>query len=102
MASAWEDPIRNSSQLTVFSTAALSRSFWSQIFTQSITEFNRLSSAQRLGVTLVASTTPPDRETDAGANIQVDIAGSRAQARALGVDIDEAFSGTGVHGSPRC
>jgi hypothetical protein len=98
MASAWEDPIRNSSQLTVFPTAALIRSFWSPIFTQSIAEFNRLSTAQRLGVTLVKSATAPDPDTDAGANIQVDVAGGRARARGLGVDIDESFSPTSVHG----
>ena len=98
MASAWEDPIRNSSQLTVFPTVALTRSFWSRIFTQSIAEFNRLSTAQRLGVTLVQSATAPDRDTDAGANIQVDVAGGRARARGLGVDIDEPFSATSVHG----
>ena len=98
MASAWEDPIRNSSQLTVFPTAALTRSFWSRIFTQSIAEFNRLSTAGRLGVTLVQSATAPDPNTDAGANIQVDVAGGRARARGLGVDIDDPFSATGVHG----
>jgi hypothetical protein len=98
MASAWEDPIRNSGQLTVFPTVALARSFWSRILTQSISEFNRLSAAGRLGVTLVQSATAPDPNTDAGANIQVDVAGGRAQARGLGVDIDEPFSATSVHG----
>ncbi len=98
MARPWEDPIRNSSQLTVFPTVALTRSFWSPIFTQSIAEFNRLSTAQRLGVTLVQSATAPDPDSDAGANIQVDVAGGRARARGLGADIDEAFSATGVHG----
>jgi hypothetical protein len=94
----WEDPIRNSSQLTVFPTAALTRSFWSRIFTQSIAEFNRLSTAASLGVTLVQSATAPDPNTDAGANIQVDIAAGTARARGLGVDINEPFSATGVHG----
>jgi hypothetical protein len=98
VAQAWEDAIRNSKQLTVFPTAALNRTFWSRIFTQSIAEFNRLSTTQHLGVTLVRSATAPDPDTDAGANIQVDVASGRARARGMGQDIDKPFSATGVHG----
>lgn len=98
MANAWEDPIRNSSQLTVFPTRALTRSFWSRIFTQSIIEFNRLSSSLHLGVTLVQSAVAPDPDSDAGANIQVDVAAGKAKARGLGVNIDESFSATSAHG----
>jgi hypothetical protein len=98
MSTAWEEPIRRTGRLTVFPTRALIQSSWSQIFARALEEFNRLAAAHRLGVTLARSNTPPHPETDAGANIQVDVADGHARARGLGVDIDQVFSATSLHG----
>jgi hypothetical protein len=98
MASPWEDPIKNSKQLTVFPTTALARSIWGPIFKKAITEFNGLAASRKLGVALVESTTAPDPDDETGANIQCDIANGTAKARGMGKDISTPFSGTGLHG----
>ena len=99
MATAWEDSIKASKQLTVFPTESLRKSTaWGPIFKLAITEFNGLSATHKLGVTLVETATAPDPDGDGGANIQCDIGNGSAKGKAAGQEFDEPFSATEVHG----
>lgn len=49
----WLDPIKATGQLTIGFDGSLAKTGWDRVFTNAITEFNKLSAANRLGVTFV-------------------------------------------------
>jgi len=66
----WTDNVRQSGKLTIY-MGALAGS-WGHVFREALHEFNVLSSAHKLGVTISESKLPPDDE--AGANVSVQTA----------------------------
>ena len=75
MPTPWDTPIKNSKQLTVFPGPDLIKaSAWgTALFTRTLAEFNKLSSANKLGVTLIASASPPAKQGSGGANVQIEV-----------------------------
>jgi hypothetical protein len=75
MATAWDAAIKNSKQLTVFPhpTLVQTPAWGGALFKRLLDEFNRLSGVNRLGVTLVASSTKPAEDGPAGANVQINV-----------------------------
>jgi len=98
MATPWEDPIKKSKQLTVFLGPNTARSSWAAIFTSALSEFNRLSSLYKLGVTMTQTASPPDDNGSGGAHVQFETASSRATFKAFGQTFSQSFDGTGLHG----
>jgi hypothetical protein len=103
MATPWEDSIRNRNpkELTVFATKAVTGGSWGPLFTKSLAEFNRLSSINKLGVTLTESKSSPDddKEGEGGAEVRFDVGSGTLSGRTLGTDFEEKnFSPTGIHG----
>jgi len=72
MASRWLESIRSTRQLSVFPGGTLAGS-WPAVFDSALQEFNKLSSALGLGVTLTRSATPVNRFLT-GANVQFEAA----------------------------
>lgn len=97
----WMKAVKDSKQLTVFATDNVTKGSWNAIFIKALAEFNRLSKAHSLGVTLVQSTTPPDPKRQLGANIQFDTASGTITIKDQFVDDSIAFSGTALHGFTR-
>lgn len=74
MPTPWDASIKKSKQLTVFPGSALLKSaaWGAALFGQILLEFNKLSSSNKLGVGLVASSTGPAPKGSGGANVQVE------------------------------
>jgi hypothetical protein len=74
MPNPWDDAIRNRKPLTltVFATPAVTGGIWNLVFKKALQEFNRLSSQQKLKVTLVETTTKPSEDDSSGADVQFD------------------------------
>src|SRR5215470_8389408 len=75
MATPWDDPIKNTKQLTVFAGPDLTKAAaWGvTIFRRVLAEFNKLSTTNKLGVTLIESQAAPARSGPAGANVQIEV-----------------------------
>jgi len=106
MATPWFKSIRDSHQLTVFATQRVTQGPWSSVFVAALKEFNRLSSAMKLGVTFVPSPVPPDPTSmTSGANVQFDAANGSVHevflknkfGQVLG-EFTENFDGSQMHG----
>jgi hypothetical protein len=106
MPTPWLKSVRNSHQLTVFATRAVTQGPWNSVFNAALQEFNRLSSTMNLRVTFVASTLPPDPTSmTSGANVQFDAANGLVHQVVLKnkfgqvlSDFTENVSGTAMHG----
>jgi hypothetical protein len=72
----WFDRIRDARKLSVFAGDTVKRGPWPRVFPIVIREFNKLSSSQKLGVTLGTSNDPPDQAENswAGADIRFEAA----------------------------
>ena len=70
----WLENIRTSHQLTVFPGQSLAGS-WPTVFNTALEEFNKLSNANNLGVTLTRATAPVNRFLT-GANVQFEATSS--------------------------
>jgi hypothetical protein len=97
----WEDVIKNKNPkvLTVFATRKVKASGpWRTTFNAAITEFNKLSKQNNLGVTLDApsNATEPDPNTDAGAEVQFDLGNGTISYTAFG----QPFTLTDQQGNP--
>lgn len=90
----WLDGIKDSQQLTIGLDASLARAGWDRVFRNAITEFNKLSAANQLGVTYVEAS---------------DLSSANVEARAARGDFEFeyppdipkkkiAFDGASVHG----
>ena len=98
MPAPWHSSIsgRQPLTLTVFPTKAVSSGIWSSVFTNALAEFNALSLKHKLKVTLAATTTPPDPQGTAGADVQFDATDGPQTINALG----DTFTTIIVNGSP--
>jgi hypothetical protein len=108
MATSWFPNVRGTHRLTVFATSAVTGGPWAGVFTKAIDEFNKLSTAMNLQVTLVtgSSIRPPDPTSmSSGANVQFDVGDSKVHEITLQnkfgdiiSQFTEDFSGATMHG----
>jgi hypothetical protein len=75
VATPWDDAIKNGKVLTVFADASITTGAWRKTFPSAIDEFNKLSKANKLGVTLQQGPTPPDPSGVGGADVRVSAVG---------------------------
>jgi len=66
--------------------------------TSALQEFNRLSRTLKLGVTLIQSTTPPERNGLGGASVNFDTLSGTVNDRVLGARFSAQIIGTGLSG----
>lgn len=92
------DAVKSTKQLTVYPTSGVTQGTWGPIFTQAIQEFNRISTAMQIGITLVVSSTPPDANGFGGANVNFDIGSGTMNYTVLGNDLTLNVVGDGMHG----
>jgi hypothetical protein len=90
----WTDSVKKSGALTIY-IGTLAGS-WANVFRDALQEFNVLSSAYKLGVTIKQSKQPPDG--DAGANISVETASGPISASYDKETRSENFDGGRLHG----
>jgi hypothetical protein len=98
MPTPWENPIRAGRQLTIAPGSGLAGSGWAAVLPRAITEFNRLSTADTLGVTFVASTTRPDPAGPGGASVQFDIGNGAVTFTSFGTPFSLTVDGNGLIG----
>jgi hypothetical protein len=98
MAFQWEEPIRKSHKLSVFPGASVQSGVWSSVFGEAIKEFNKLSSAHGLGVTLSLSSTPPDPSGVGGADVQFEAGSGVVNFTSFGQKISVSVNGTSLGG----
>jgi hypothetical protein len=84
----WFDRVRSTRQLSIFPGSTVTRGVWAGVFPKALTEFNKLSSQLKLGVTLGPSTDAPDEAENsfAGADIRFE-AGEKFEFKASGQKI---------------
>jgi hypothetical protein len=68
------------------------------VFPNAIAEFNKLSAAQSLGVTLTVATAPPDPNGSGGADVQFQTASGKATFTSFGQPFSLTVNGDAVHG----
>jgi hypothetical protein len=90
----WTDNVRQSGKLTIY-MGALAGS-WGHVFREALHEFNVLSSAHKLGVSITESKHPPDDK--AGANVSVQTASGPISASYDNETRSEDFDGGRLHG----
>lgn len=88
----WTDSIKRGGVLHVHAASSIGHGAWRAVFNQAIREFNRLSGAKALGVTLQTARHASDAEVIV-----------EAQSRSIdqtydGARIQHSFSGTTLHG----
>jgi hypothetical protein len=90
----WTDSIRQSGKLTIYMTSLAGT--WAHVFREAVQSFNTLSTANRLGVTVVLSKKAVD---DAGgANVSVQTADGAISATYDGNSESRDFDGARLHG----
>lgn len=99
MGTPWEDPIKNSKKLTVFPGSSVTGGVWGSAFATALKEFNRLSAAHSLGVTLSPSATPPNPAGSGGADVQVEAGSGAVNFTTFGQQISVAVDGNGLSAS---
>ena len=98
MPTPWLDKTKNTKQLTVFPTDGVTKGPWSSVFTSALQEFNRISTAMNLGVTLVLSSTPPETNGLGGADVNFDVGSGTMNYTVLGNDLSVDVIGSAMHG----
>lgn len=98
MPTPWMPAVKSAKLLTVYPTPAVTQGTWGPVFTQAMQEFNRISSAMQIGVTLVLSNTPPDENGFGGANVNFDLGSGTVKYKVLGNDFELNVDGSGMHG----
>jgi hypothetical protein len=101
VAKPWDDSIKASKSLTIFAGPSIPGSVWAGVFTNAIAEFNRLSSANTLGVTFTASTTAPDPNNSGGANVQFEVANGKIGFVSFGTPFSLQVIGTSLFGDTK-
>lgn len=106
----WMDDIKKRKVLTIFPTDAVKKDKgWFQVFKDSVTEFNKLSTSLKLGVTFDfrPDLTAPDPVGEGGAEVQFDLGNGQLRYEVMGeklVALDKVtkkplnFSPTALHG----
>jgi len=92
----WLQNIKNTHQLSVFPGNSLSGS-WSKVFSDALTEFNRLSNASGLGVTLTRGSSPPT-PSFTGANVQFEATNSTMTFQSFAGQVTVPIAATGTSG----
>jgi hypothetical protein len=90
----WTNNIRQSRTLTIY-TGSLAGN-WAHVFREALHDFNLLASAHNLGVSIKASSQPPDGQ--GGANLSVQTADGPISAAYDGTTRDGTFDGKRLHG----
>jgi hypothetical protein len=98
MATPWDDPIKATKQLTVFPTSNVTGGAWDSVFNNALAEFNKLSKAHKLGVTLTKSQTPPSSNGPGAADVQFDAVNGTVTFTALGTAFSLTLNGNDLHG----
>jgi hypothetical protein len=98
MPTPWEDAIKKTKRLTVFAASGVTGGIWKSVFPNAIAEFNKLSAAQSLGVTLTVATAPPDPNGSGGADVQFQTASGKATFTSFGQPFSLTVNGDAVHG----
>lgn len=101
MASPWEDSIRKSKQLTICPGAGIANSSWAAILPEAVKDFNALSAANKLGVTFVQSSTPPDPSGPAGADVLFEAASGTVKFVSFGTNFSLTVDGLALIGHTR-
>jgi hypothetical protein len=96
MPTPWIESVKRSKQLTVFPSTDVTQGPWATVFPRVLLEFNRLSAAMKLGVTLSASTTAPETNGLGGANVKFDVVAGTVTDTVLGTAFSTDVSGTGM------
>jgi hypothetical protein len=96
MATSWEDPIKKTKHLSIFPTSDVTSGAWAGVFSNALTEFNKLSSHHHLGVTVVKSATPPDPSGPGGADVQFDTLSGTKTFMSFGQQFSQTLDGNGV------
>jgi hypothetical protein len=98
MATPWISAIKQTKQLTVFPGPDLrdAPAWGGGLFKRILEEFNKLSSVHKLGVTLVASNTPPARKGPGGANVQIEISVGTHKFFFDDIERTSSLPGTGI------
>lgn len=98
MPTPWEDAIKKTKRLSVFAASGVAGGVWKSVFPSAIAEFNKLSAAQSLGVTLTVATAPPDPDGPGGADVQFQTASGKAAFTSFGQPSSLTIDGDAVHG----
>jgi hypothetical protein len=101
MPTPWEDPIKKTKQLKVFAGPGATNGSWQTVFQDALKEFNKLSSAQGLGVTLVQTTTAPDPNGPGGADVQFQAASGQVAFTAFGTAFSATIDGNALLGETK-
>ena len=102
MPTPWEDSVRTRTpkELTIFVSPTINK-VWRKAFDDALAEFQKLSVAHSLGVTMAIpnNATAPDPDSEAGADIQFAMGKGDISYKAFGEDVlVKGFSGTSMHG----
>src|SRR5262245_24487477 len=92
MATPWVNSVQGTSTLTIF--RASNASSWAPLLNTAITRFNALSGMLTCNVAFNLTTTPPDPNTLAGANVQFALASGNFSYTAFGVTGSGVLSAT--------
>jgi hypothetical protein len=92
----WLKNVKNTRQLSVFPGRSLTAS-WARVFGSALQEFNKLSSAHGLGVTLTQSATPPTAALT-GANVQFEATNGAVTFDSFVGPVTVSLSGSGTAG----
>lgn len=92
----WLKSIKSAHQLSVFPGSSLTGS-WPKVFSDALTEFNKLSSANGLGITLTRASSPPDRFLT-GANVQFEATNGAMSFASFVGPVTVSIGGTGTSG----
>jgi hypothetical protein len=98
MATPWEDPIRKSQQLTICPGTMIAKSSWAKILPDAVKAFNALSTANSLGVAFVQSSTPPDPNGPAGADVLFQTANGAVTFVSFGTKFSVTVDGSALIG----
>ena len=101
MGTAWEDPIRRTGRLTIFPGSSMTSGVWAGVIATAISEFNRISASQTLGVTLSQSTTPPDPSGVGGADVQIEAVRDTIKFKTFGQEISVTVNPKGLQGDTK-
>jgi hypothetical protein len=101
MAIPWLSSVQTAKKLTVFPSPDLKKWNWDAVFSQALTEFNALSSKNSLGVTLTASSNPPDTQGYGGANVQFSIGNGTITYTAFGSTTSDTLNGNATAGTTK-
>jgi hypothetical protein len=98
MATPWEDPIKKTKTLTVFPGSSVSGGAWAGVFASALQEFNKLSQANQLGVTLTQAATAPDPSGVGGADVQFEAGNGAVSFTTFGQSISVTVNGNSLGG----